>query len=91
MFSQQIVGSNHVGGFSGAISDIAVLWSSERVVIASTTAIEVWPLRRHKELFRIPIDTEESVFCVAISEDATLIVSGHNDGGVRRWDAHTRV
>ena len=76
-------------GFNGYIRDIAVSWSSERVIIASTTGIEVWPLKSHKELFRIPIDTEECALCVAISEDAKLIVSGHQDGTARRWDANT--
>ena len=76
-------------GFNGCIFDIAVSWSSERVAIASSTGIEVWPLWGHKGLFRIPIDTEESARCVAISGDAKLIVSGHFDGTVRRWDAHT--
>ena len=51
--------------------------------------IEVWPLWGHQGLFRIPIDTAERGLCVAVSEDANLVVSGHLDGTVRRWDVHT--
>ena len=76
-------------GFGGAIFNVAVSWSSERVVIASSTGTEVWLLRSHKWLFRILVGTEEYELCVAISEDAKLIVSGHRDGFVRRWNAPT--
>ena len=31
-------------GFAGDIYDMSVSWSSERVVMASSTGIEVWPL-----------------------------------------------
>ena len=61
----------------------------ERAVIACSTGIEVWPLWRHDWLLRIPIDTEELANCVAISEDAKLILSRYHDASVRRWDAHT--
>ena len=62
----------------------------ERVFIAFKTGIEVWPLWGYKRLFKIPIDGEECAWCVVdISEDGRLIVAGHEDGTVRRWDAHT--
>ena len=37
----------------------------------------------------MPIDTTERGLCVAVLEDAKLIVSVHLDATVRRWDAHT--
>ena len=61
---------------------------STSFTIASSTGIEVWPLRSCKGLWRIPIDIEERSRCVAISKDAKLIVSGHEDGTVRQWDGH---
>ena len=76
-------------GFNETIFDIAVSWSTETAVIVSWTGIEVWLLWGHKGLFRIPMAIGEFAFCAAISEDAKLIVSGHEFGGVRRWDAHT--
>ena len=76
-------------GIHGRINHIAVLWSSERFVIECSTGIEVWPLWRHTELFRIPIDADECAYCVAISEGARVIDSGHGDGSVRLWDAYT--
>ena len=76
-------------GFNRCIFNISVPWSSERAAIVSSTDIEVWPLWCHKGLFRIPIDTEESARCVAISDDEKLIVSGHFDGTIRRWHTDT--
>ena len=75
--------------FGVAISNIAVSWFSERVVIANTTRIEAWALKSQKRLRRIPIDAVKWAKCVAISEDGKLIVSGHRDGSVRLWHAHT--
>ena len=67
------------------ISDLAVAWSSNRVVIASDSGIHVWSLTRQEELFKIA----EVARCVAISEDGKLIASGHRDGTVRRWNGVT--
>ena len=71
------------------VRDLAVSWSRDRVVIAADKGIHVWSLSRQEELFRIPIDQKAIVRSVALSRDTKVIVSGHGDGTVRRWKAHT--
>ena len=58
--------------------------SSVRFFILFLTGIEVWPLWDHERLFKMPIGTAERGLCVAVSEAANLVVSGHLDGTVRR-------
>ena len=65
------------------ISDLAVSWSRDRVVIASAIGICFWSLSRQIELLRVPIDVEDSVDCLAMSEDVKCIVSGHESGTVQ--------
>ena len=65
---------------------LAVSWSKGRVVVASSEGIHVWSLSRQEELSTISLDACPYVKCVALSEDAKIIVSGHYDGTVRRWN-----
>ena len=71
------------------IFDLAVSWLSDRAVIASDSGIHLWSISLQEELFEIPTDTEECALSVSLSEDAKTIVSGHRNGTVRRWNAHT--
>ena len=65
------------------IKNLSVSWSSDRVIIVSDSGIHVWSLTLQEELFLIPT----WAYCASISEDGKLIVSGHEDGTVRRWNA----
>ena len=72
-----------------AVWDLGVSWAKDRVAVASYEGIDVWSLSRQEELFKISIDRKSLVRSVALSEDAKIIVSGHQDGTVRRWNVHT--
>ena len=71
-----------------AVIDLAVSWFRDRVVVASCEGIHVWSLIRQAERFKIPIDRDAVVRTVELSEDDTIIVSGHDDGTVCRWYIH---
>ena len=65
------------------VNDLWVSLSSDRAAIASNSGIHVWSFARQEELFKI----QKSAYCVAMSEDGKLIVTGHGDEMVRRWNA----
>ena len=71
------------------VTDLAVSWSTDRVSIGSLKGIHVWSLSRQEELVRISIDRDAIVRCVELSEDANIIVSGHDDATVRCWNVNT--
>ena len=68
---------------------LAVSWARDRVVIASYKNIYIWSLSLQEELFEISIDGKAFVNSVALSVEAKILVSGHEDGTVRRWNAQS--
>ena len=55
------------------LSDLAVLWSRDRVIIESDGGIYVWSLSRQEELFRISIEPKAYENCMALSKDKKIL------------------
>ena len=66
--------------------------ATDRALVEAMDKISIWSVSAQKELssFCLPPNLVKSaLYCVAISADGRLIVTGHDDGTFKQWNAES--